>query len=405
MRGFNIISLFVILAINVTGCSFRSDLEGAEQSVDSLVPVEFALPDTKGMIEGLDGLVDNSSVFGMFAIDKSLFEDPEGDLTASDGMNLRNALCRYVAPSGTEPASLKFGYASENKVLYYPMSSDVSYNFYTYHKWTSDVSTVDGDESEGQTVSTMVTSKRRISVVMDVASVYDVLYSESVAPYAEDTAGEVIEGYNAAFVKETGIVPTFTMKHPASAVRLSVVVDPESKMTLTKRDRFRLNSISFTNASNALPVKASLCIVDLDAPENNGQFVEALQTVPSRAWKDADNSTGNLNVELLHDVDGDGVTTVVSEPIKVGGEHFIMPQEEPLVITMTFQHQRVNDAGGIVGNWPAITKSVTLDPKDFGVEGGYQAGQIYCYKLLVKYTNATNDPYQDSVEIKVEADK
>lgn len=398
----------MVVVCQMAGCSYRDEMDVADGAT-SPVPVEFSIPSTKGIINGLDDLVNNSSVFGMFAIDKSLYGDADGDLTAADGLNLRNALCRYVAPTASEPASLKLGYQSENRILYYPMNSDVSYNFYTYHKWTSSVVTADdGTESQAlQTVSEMVSSKRQIKVIMDVAGVDDVLYSESVAPPAVDADGESLDGYNAAYIRETGNVPAFRMRHPVAGVRCKVALHPESRMTVAKMDRLRLNSMSFTNGAKSLPVQAALCIVDLDNPENNGTFVEVMKTAASKAWKTANAGTGNLNMSLLDDTDGDGVTSCMIEPELVGGEHFIMPQDDHLELTLTFQHQRVNATGGIVGNWPAMTRTVVLDPSDYGAaDGGYKAGQIYSYKILVKYVNDVlpYNPNNDSVELTVVAD-
>lgn len=387
----------------MAGCSPDAEIRQEEH----LVPVSFALPDSKVMINSHWDLVNNTSVFGMFAINKALFNDPDGDLTAPDKMNIRNALCRYVAPTATEPASLKFGYLSENRVLYYPMGSDEAYNFYTYHKWTSSISYADDGSPVDvlQDVSEAETARRRINVLMDVATVNDILYSESEAPYAVDAEGNPIDGFNAAYVRKTGNVPVFRMIHPVAGIRFRIVLHPDSKNTINRADRFRLNSMSFTDSKGTLPVKAALCIVDLDDPQKNGTFVEVLGTSASRAWKTMNNSTGNLNIDLLQDVDGDGVTECVFRPVMVGGEHFIVPQDDHLNFTMIFQHQRVNAAGAVVGNWPAFTRTFTLDPLDFGAaEAGYKAGNVYSYKIVVKYSNTTGNPYDDNIEVSVEAD-
>lgn len=397
-RIFNIFLSFLVMTM--AGCS---DIEPSGSGNDSLVPVDFELPATKVMIDGLEDLKNNASVFGMFAVENSLFSNPQGDLTAADGLNLRNALCRYVAPSGSSPASLKFGYANENRVLYYPMSSEKSYSFFTYHKWMSN--TFLAEEDPLQDVSQLSAAKRRMSVIMDVATVNDILYSESYAPGAVAEDGIPEYGFNAAYIRETGNVPSFTLRHPVAGVRLSVVLHPDSKTTVSKRDRFRLNSVSFTNTTESLPVQAALCIVDLDDMDNNGTFIEVLKTSKSKAWKNKDDSSGNLNVDLLEDLDADGATTCLWDPLILGGEHFIMPQDDNLVITLTFNHQRLNAAGGIAGNWPVITKTLVLDPMEHGAsEPGYKAGQIYCYRLEVKYTNDTNDPFNDNVEVTVKRD-
>lgn len=383
--------LFPIVALwLMTGCAHREEMDISGGASPDAVPVEFQFSSTKAMISGVSD-IGNKAAFGMFAVNNALYSDPEGDLAASDGLDLRNELCTFVAQTSSSPAHLQFGY--DNRKFYYPMNTDVSYSFYTYHKWNS---------ATPQTVSEMSSSKRQMRVMMEVASVNDVIYSETAS--VDENGVKKMEEFNSDIVRKTGKVPTFRMRHPVAGVRVKVVLHPDSRMTIHKMDDFTILNMSYTNSTGAIPVKAALCIVDLDNPDNNGRFVETVATASARAWKTADNSTGNLNIDLLQDKDGDGVTSCLDTPELVGGEQFIAPQDDHLVVTMTFDHRRYNASGGITGNWPDIQRSVDLDPSQFGADAGYKAGKLYSYVINVKYINPTGNPYDDDVELTVEAD-
>ncbi len=378
------------------------------QTPQAPVPVEFALAKTKGAIYGEADLVNNSSMFGMFAI------NPECEsISDNDGLNLRNQLCRYVEATETEKATLKFGYASEDKKIYFPMNSSVNYDFYTYHRWTSKlVQLADGtsvivDTEEIQDVSEMTSTDRQVFVSLGLASHYDVLWSKSVAEPIE-VDGKVIEGFNAAYVSKTGKVPSFQFRHPAAGIRFSAVLSEGSLNTILKRDHLRITEISYTGAdSRKITTEAALCIVDLDNNENEGKFTKVLSSISSKKWLNMETSSGALSFDVLADADGDGVTeTCHTEPVQIHSEAFIMPMDEPLEVTISMRRQRVSDAGAITGNWPEVKKTFILDPKKFGAEeSGYKAGKMYNYKIVVDYTNPTpGTPANDVIDFEVVAE-
>ena len=378
----------------------------APELPEAPVPVEFALAQTKGAIYGEADLKDNSSLFGMFAI------NPECESIAdNDGLNLRNELCRFIASTDTEKATLKFGSSTQEKKIFFPMNSSVNFDFYTYHKWTSKlVQLADGtsvvvDTEDIQDVSAMTSTDRQVFVSLGLADHNDVLWSKAVAAPVE-VDGKLYHGFNATYVNRTGKVPSFKFRHPAAGIRFKAVLSEGSLKTILKRDHLRIMQISYTGANTRrIATEAALCVVDLDNPENEGKFTSVLSTSSSKLW--INNGTGSLCFDLLADADGDGVTEVcLTEPQQVFSEAFIMPMEEPLEVTISLQRQRIDESGRITGNWTAVKKTFTLNPKDFGAEeSGYKAGKMYNYKIVVDYTNPTpGTPANDVIDFEVVAE-
>ena len=392
----------IVAAVSCTGVA---DLKVTEEP-GTLVPIEFAVPMTKGAIYNEHDLVNNSSIFGMFAVDTQA-----ESLNDDDGLNIRNQECRYVAATDKEKASLRFGRLPNDKTLYFPMNSSVAYDFYTYHRWTSKiVEYEDGtmtisDSEDIQTVSEMTSTDRHVDVALGIASQYDVLWAKSVAPAVQDGDGNPIPGYNASYIRKTGNIPSFKFSHPAAGIRFMIVLDPESTEKIYKTDHLRLLTMKFTGAeSKAITTEAALRVIDLDDQNLEGKFVASLATRPFQSWINNVGNSGNLNFDLLADADGDGVVeTCVKEPVQLSSEHFIMPMDEPLEVTLTLRHDRINSEGTITGRWPEVVKTFTLDPKDFGAaESGYKAGIMYNYKIVVKYVNDTpNTPTNDKIEVAI----
>ena len=128
MRRFSIIYILGIMACCLVSCMGQIQID-EPQTGDSDVPIEFRFANTKVAIRGVADLVDNKAIFGMYAIDEDYART--NGLSADDGLNMRNQLCRYVAATDDEMARLRFGYSSEDKTIYFPMGVNHEYTFYS----------------------------------------------------------------------------------------------------------------------------------------------------------------------------------------------------------------------------------------------------------------------------------
>ncbi len=393
MRRFAIICLLGLLACFLVSCMEQVEPE-LPVPEDSEIPIEFAISSTKAAIRSEEDLVNNISIFGMYAVDPSL-----KSLSADDGLNMRNQLCRYVAPTDNAGSALRFGYQSEDKTIFFPMLSDNAYTFYTYHTWTSEIIDLDNgalpvsESDDSQTVSEVNTTDTQVCANIPVATPHDVLWAKSDP------------GFNAAYIRETGKVPMFSFKHPAAGISMKVVLDEESQTKISKWDHLRVMHVSYKGAeSGKIATKAALCVVDLDNPENEGKFLAPSQFKSSIMWPNPAQSSGNLNFDVIADADGDGVVeTCLDDPQLLYTEVFIMPMDEPLEVTVSMRRHRINSSGSITGNWNLGEYTFTLDPKDFGAtESGYKAGIMYNYKIVVKYINDTpNTPANDKIKVAI----
>lgn len=380
MRRFDIIYIIGVLSCVMASCTKQVEVEIPDKDV-SEVPVEFAFAYSKVAIRGEENLKDNSSIFGMYAVDPSL-----GSLSADDGLNMRNQLCRYVAPTDESNSALRFGYKSEDRTIYFPMSNENSYTFYTYHSWTSNIIDVAAgsvsvsEPDDMQTVSETSSTDTQVCAAINLANPNDVLWAKSDP------------GFNAAYIRETGNVPTFSFRHPAAGVSFKVVLDDDSQQNISKWDHLTLMHLTYTGSeSGKIASSAALCIIDLEDEANEGKFLEPLSFKDNVLWTNPGAGSGNLVFDVLADADGDGVTeTCLTEPQLLYSENFIMPMDEPLKVTVSLRKRRITATGSLTGNKDMGTFTFVLDPKDFGAsETGYKAGIMYNYKIVVKYANGS----------------
>lgn len=403
MRRKYFIYVFCVLAALAVGCSRTADVEMPDvtdedawiHDISLPVPVEFDLPSTKGVVDDLSDLVDNSSVFGIFAVDKKA---TDFSVQNSFSKDMFNRFCTYV---GGDSPSLRFGYKGENRTLYYPVKSDTSFNFYTYYTRTtelvslSDATPVLYDGDDIQAVSEASSTDAGIYVAISVARPYDVLYGAAeVDPYVDG-----IDGFNADYIRTTGKRPVFSFSHPAAGLGFRVQYDAEGSSAVGEYEYLELSALVFNN----VPTKAVLCIVDLTNKNNNGKFVQAVATSEESFW--IKGNTGNLAVPLVyceHAAGSSDLTGIVS----LGSEHFMMPAEE---ITMTaevvyWQFYRKSDGTiGTRGRWP-LSCSFTLNPAKDAADlnlKGFEAGQMYRYLLTIRFTKAGEVP---SIAVTAEPD-
>lgn len=373
------IFLLSLLAVLMVGCERNVDInEDASVELDLPLPIEFAVPDTKVIINDREDMV--GGIFGMFAIDK----DPDVNIDEDDGLNMRNQLCRYDA----ETSSLKFGYANADKVIFYPMS-DRCFSFYSYFTYTDELlESISSDVNEDDLVGEMTATDRRILVAINLARPYDVLYAMS----------EADGGFNSSYVRETADIPSFVFEHPAAGLGFRVQIDQSSSVP-GDMDYLTFSGLKFLNVTT----QAALCIVDKDNPENNGKFVKRISTAESKAW--IKNNTGALSIYLSDKNVGDGVTGLTQGLISLGDEHFIMPQSGSLSMECKLNRVKMyyKDDGTLAtsGNW-TYTKSIELNPSLDGGGDGFQSGKMYRYKIIVKYDSTLKFP--DDIKLTVVPD-
>lgn len=384
IKGNLSIFAFLALAVFATGCLADVDVADVEHNADDAwkvdpslpVPIEFAIPSTKGLIDGLDDMTSLNGNIGMFAIAKD-----ETDLTKTDQeLNIRNRYCSFVN------GKLAFGYASSPTVLYYP-SSDRCYNFYSYFKHKDPI-ILEDDLAE------MTSSERRILVSIELANSNDVLYAKAEVSDDDVIASGGIDGFNSKYIRRTGKLPSLNYVHPAAGLGFRVMMSQESDIPQDS-DFIQFTSLSFDDAT----LRAALCIVDLDQPQNNGTFVESIETGPK---------TISSKLVYLSDKEVfDGITGITTSLKSLGNECFIMPQNEPLNMTATIhRYVKYVRQDGTIATSGLYTYPVSfvLDPTEAGLSGGFEAGKMYRYKLIVKYVAPTGGDKKGNVIVTAEPD-
>ena len=328
------------------------------------VPVTFS-PDygmTKAPINTAEEM--EGRIFGMFAVNKA----DTASLVYDYGLTIRNQLSRYVPGEG-----FRFGYASEEKDIFYPVGSSENFSFYAYHTYRDD-----------ENVSPMTVNDERISVVVELARPKDILHGVA------ETSGA---GFNASYVRESPLtnVPKFVFSHPAAGVSFRIRMSDESS-TFSDRIEFGLGRMELPD----IPTYAELCIVHKTRPDSTGVLGKVIGR-ENRIW--TKNGSGNLDVSLFDGIEtsGGGGSEAVAEPQSVGEEHFIRPQSEALTIELTFVKKtyftRADGTYGVSARKEYVV-SVALDPSDFRSDLiGYKAGMMYRYMLEVNYSAADDEVY------------
>lgn len=379
MKKINII-LLGILTVLVAGCAKDTsiDVPGNNwvQDLTLPVPVEFGTPmmadGTKAAIRNLNDM--HNRYFGFFAVNKNA-----ADLREYDGLGMRNQNTRYDIEKG-----FRFGYPSEDRKIYYPSNFHADYDFYAYYTFTKD---------NNVEVLPVVGTATKISVGMFVAKNSDVLYG-----YATTGAGK--DGYNADYVRRTSNKPVLAFTHPTSGLSFDIVTD-QASVPIADNDSLMLGTLTFKNLADSV----SLCIIDKENPANNGKF----EAHRRRNKKLMNGDTGNLRASFYVNAPADGYLGVADTLERnLGDDIFIMPQEEPIEATAVFilktVHVSPDNGNTVVAEYDTFEQDIVLDPAEFGVSGGYKAGYMYNYRLVVSYK-----PDEETGELKpkvrVEADR
>ena len=279
------------------------------------VPVLFASPDvqTKAPITAMK---QNMNI-GVFGFDMAAEQYSDED----DGMNMRNGL--LVVDSKLR-LNLK-------EPFYYPPSEDKSFRFYSYYPYAD---------------SYQIGNDGKVSVEMNVATHLDILWDR------ED--GE--KGFNAKLARG-GRKPQFSYSHPASCVSFYAEVDKLGTRTV-------IGNVTLID----VPIKARLCVADIENSENEGRFYE----VAKRGDVIVSNgSTGNINVELS------------TEPRQLGQDMFIYPDSGYLRL-------RVLLILGEEGKVSRVQADYVIKPEDLPEpEEGFLPG--HHYKFNLKVLSASSD--------------
>lgn len=321
------------------------------------VPVTFSsdLGMTKVPINAAEDM--DGKIFGIFAVNKA----DTARLSFDYGLPIRNRLARYVPGEG-----FRFGYASEERTIFYPVGSSENFSFYAYHAYRDD-----------ENVSPMTENADRIAVVVDVARPNDILHGVA------ETSGD---GFNASYIRESPFtnMPKFMFSHPAAGVSFRVRMSEELSV-LPDNVEFVLSQMKLSD----IPVQAELCVVHKTSPDSTGVLGKVIKRQDFLWTK---NGTGNLGISLFDGAEtaGGGDGQYIAGPVSLGDEHFIKPQSDALRIELKFvkniYYKRADGTYGVSGRKEYVVQSA-LDPSDFRNDlVGYKAGLMYRYMLEISYS-------------------
>lgn len=341
------------------------------QELYSDVPIEFGYG---GMTKADIGNTALSGHFGLFSKLKGT-----DDLSKTDRLNFRNRVIRYENDFG-----FRFGYASEDRTMYYP-ASDEEYSFYAYYTYQHDSLIRAGVSTDDMTISTRTKTyihMKSFGTPCVLGSDGDVLWSKAES-YDVATA-TYIDGFNADIVKD-GFKPVFTFGHPVAVVSFTVSLAENTTKPLGTT-RLRLEHLWLMNS----PYQADLCIVDVEEdPDKNmeGRFENLQYTDEESKVPFLRGATGNRNLETWLAAGDEGVRKVPGRK----GYMVIVPQDGPLVCRLRLGRYSMK-ADGTYGSADGFWKyDVILDPDDYlskddpGYGKGYQAGMVYNYNIVVDY--------------------
>lgn len=350
MRRISIIFILA-LAMIVAGCSkdvptkAMSSDDAWRHDVTLPVPVMFGASTnpTKAMINTTQDM--NHGLFGVFAFDKSVLADAVGDLTADDGMNMRNAYSVCKVKDGVGSLDLVDDW-------FYPMNRETEYEFFAYHIYQS----LDNPSVK------LVMEEKRALIEMTVAGTNDVLWAKASSAEPITVDGVECGGYNAKYVREGGAMPSFHFSHPVACVAFTACVDAEMSGNYMRIDHVTMLGVH---------TKATLCIVDIENPENNGKFVPCAGDVISDKMV-VKGGTGNLFLPLTASVQS------------VGLDAFIVPGAESLKIKVTYS-MFSKGADGVAGTSDDAVQTsgneVEAEIQAGGDSGVFESGHRYLYNL------------------------
>lgn len=376
MKRFSII-LLGALAILMAGCS--KDVHTASKESDDWtinvnlpVPIEFGSASlaTKAGISSLADLAATDNFIGIYAVDKKAVS-----LTAADALLLNNRRACCVLDEENSAANIVFGAKDAQTVEYYPLLSERNYSFYAYyaHNTAGNV-----DLSEPETTSTQVL------VPMSVATrTSDILWAKAEAVEEVAANGLTYDGFNAAYIRKIGKEPVLNFEHVTAQIAFRAVLVSEEGASVP-------TSVSVKNMHLLdVPVKASLCVMDIAAPENCGEFFNTTNaestTIYYYGWYgETPTSLKNATSQNLNASD----FTDIGEPI------YVVPGNDPLTLSMSIEFE-------INGEKKEQIVSYELNPKDLGSvvpEGKrlFEAGYKYGFNIIIY------SPEQIKIDVTVE---
>lgn len=232
-----------------------SDPDAWKTDITLPVPIEFGSPFLATKAGYIDAMQEKMN-FGVFGISTTAT-----DLTQDNADRLLfNHLATYTSEKGFNLAQRTF----------YPMTNDKNYSFYAYYK----VAYSDEDPS----INPYVEDKNKIYVPFEVGR-EDILYgSTKVTPAMENVVGR--SGFNGGYIRavrkieeDTGqdfssYKPTILFKHVTSAIQFYVRTSSERSQQVFIDENIWLTEIALEDR----PIKANLCVVDMEDETNEGTF-------------------------------------------------------------------------------------------------------------------------------------
>lgn len=362
----SIIIFFGALAIFMAGCTGdviapvpESSPEGDRAWVSDLslpVPIELGIC---GGTKAVNKIADmDSLVFGMFALNK--------DADEIDAL-LYNEVASFICDEDKTSGRFKFGYpGEEGRTKWYPYHSEENYSFYAYYYYALDSCVVYVPENESQS--------SKLLVNMPVAVPRDILWGKAESGSAD--------GFNAWFIRKSGMIPSFRFGHPAAGLSFSAsLTDPMPDKTYLLVEQLKFLDI---------PVRANLCLMDCDAMSSvEGTLCEVTQRADRLLYR------GNSGL-----MDSGSLQKKIESEVHefIGDDLFIVPQEEPLkceLLIRQYVYSATSDSYVVYANH---ILEVVFDPSEINPQlNGHQAGKHYRYNIELGYSQ--RKPYIKSVGI------
>lgn len=269
MKRFSIIFLGA-LAIMMASCSkdvaepSPSNPDAWKTDITLPVPVEFGMPRVATKADYIEDISEDM-LFGVFGINREATAlDIDRNNEADPDVLLNNALAVY---SETEGFHL-------NDKAYYPMTNTANFNFYAYYQAVN----------ESEPAKTPFIKDNDIYVSFAIGR-EDILYGSSkVTEEMEEVIGR--PGFNGAYIRKvrekqtdesnTGenyidynkYNPYINFQHVTAALQFYVKTSSELAENVFVNDNISITRVALTGS----PIKADLCVVDLDTESNEGKF-------------------------------------------------------------------------------------------------------------------------------------
>lgn len=323
------------------------------------VPIRFSAstePATKGAAineaQDMEG-----KQFGFFAVSSQV-----SDWRNDTGLDMpQNALATCELVDGTNQVQFSF----DKGPYYYPQTYTDNYTFYGYHAIRAENYVRQSPDS--------------LFVVVEVGRT-DILWGKAKAE-TQTVDGEPYDGFNARYIRKTGIQPRMEFKHSTACVSFKAKTDySEFASNNDGKDRIVVNGVTVLNTVTAAILRVA--VKDEVTEDRNGK------PIVQEEWE------GSLRPSSRKDLAAEDVKTepLTEESERLCGDMFLAPSE-----TITVRLDYTVESGDMTTK--SYSSTYTLSPK-FTSEGnamtGFHAGYKYNYNFII-YT-----PERIAIEATVE---